>query len=309
MTAGAADVAYTPETSYNGGVSGSPTRYLPGTDVAVEDLTLENFLTRVRKPDSVIPDRSVAQQLEGALSVSFNLSTSDYHDLIFNGTDGSGNDTLTTGHVPSAEWYMGLEYPDTTSSTATVERKVQGWVATEVTIAYTTEEIIRVTMTGPYATETKNTSITATSPTGGSDESPFHGATFTVASGQPWSASLNSAELTMSNLARLMRGTSREPSDAIRAAPTIELSVDADIRTADNLSRTYTGAASGTSPSDTVSSVQGDVSLDNSSGTVSTYEFGQLRPNDYNWQDLVNGEATASESVTFFADGSFKQTA
>ncbi|WP_135363440.1 hypothetical protein [Halosimplex halophilum] len=306
---GNSTVAYALESAYNDGTAADPAYVIPGSDVTVENLTIENYLTRVRKPDSVIADRSVAQQLEGALSVSFNLSTGDFHDLLFDDTNGSGDQVFGTGHVPSAEWYMGLEFADSVSSTTTVERQVQGWVATEATIAYTTSEIVRVTLTGPYATEDKNTTITPDTLTGATDEAPFHGSTFSIDSSTPWSASLNSAELSLSNLARLVRGTSREPSDAIRATPEVQLTADADIRTADTLSRAYDGTTTATSPADEIGGVSGAVSFETAAGTVADYSLGALRPNDYDWQDLVSSDATASESVTFNVDGSFAQTA
>lgn len=307
--AGNATVAYVTETNYNSGVSGTPTYRLPGSGLTIDTVELSNDLSRVRNPQSVVPDRSVAQALEGSLSVTFNLTDNTFNtDLLFDGTDGSGNDTFSSGHVPSAEWYLGLDYADSVSSVSTVERQIQGWVCTDMTVDYTTGDLARVTLSGPYATETKNTSATPGTISGGGEETDFHEVTFTIDGSTLYSDSVNSAEIAITNLARLVRGTDREPADAIRAAPEAELTIDADIRTGDSLAYAYDGTTGATTPGTSLTAISGNVAFAPNGATVTTYEFGELKVLNYDWDSLVDGEATAAEPVTFHADSTIKQT-
>jgi hypothetical protein len=302
--AGELTAAYATESSYLGGVGGTPTYRLPGSDIRFEDTTLQNFLASVRNPDAIFPTRQVRQQVEGVLGVSFTLTDATWFgDLVANATDGSGNDVLEAGHVPSAEWYLGLEYPDSTSSTATVERQIQGWTPVDVTVAYNTTELVRVTLTGPYGDEQSNTSVTPGTISGGGDEVDFHGTSFTFAGGTPYSASLNSLELSLSNLARLSRGTDKEPSDAWRAAPEGQLTLDADIRTADTLAQAYGGTTSDTSPQDLIDGISASLAFDTGGSTVFSVDLEELKADEYAWESLMGQDANPSESATLQLGG------
>lgn len=302
--AGSANVAYAVETSYLGGAGGTPTYVHPGTNITVAELSIDNFLTRIRTPDQREALRSVAQNFEGALSVSFNLGTADYHDLIFNATDGSSNDIFDSSLPPSAEWYFGLDY-ESGGSISTAERVAKGWVCTQATVEYQQGDLVRVTLTGPYGDEALNTSLTPGSLSPPGTEADFHEVTLTLDT--VTASKLQSATLQLNDLARLERGASRQPIAAVAGPATTTLDATAIYTENDQLELAY-GGGSATSPLDSMTGVSGSLDVAPGGTSVSTFELSEVKPATYDWQDLVSADASATEPATFHVNG-IKQTA
>lgn len=293
--AGSSTVAYAVENSFLGGVGTSPTYYLPGKNVTTDDVELGNALRRIRLPDQAESVESIAENLEGAFRASWILTNDNFHDLVFNDTDGSGNDIFSAGRMPSSEWYLGLDYLD-----GTVERQLKGVAATDVEVRYQQGGPVRVTMTFVYGDEQYNTGITP----GTIDESgtpvEFHGASLSVDAVAQ--SKLQTATLSLTNLARFHRGADRKPLDVVLGA--VEESLDAASIYSENdqLELAY-GSGTATSPQTSVGGVSASLSFSAAGSTVLDYSLSGVTPDTYNWQDLVNPDSDITEELSYHVNG------
>jgi len=289
---GAATVAWAAETDYNAGTAGTPTYRLPGTNAQVQDLSLARQAETIRVPDDVEPVDFVTNQFDNAVGIQFVMTDDEFHDLVFN----DSSTGFQAGAANSAEWYFGADL----TSGDTVERQVQGWVPGSCDINYNgSTDLVTVTLSGPYAEEDRNTSITpGTIASNSGDEVPGHGAELKINSTRV--AKLTSATLSFSGLSALIPDSNTpKPVDAV--AGTIEESV--------SLSAIYDGSdlyefalgSSGTSTTeDLADSTTATVTFDRG-GTIANYSFGTVKPVDYAWEDLVQAEPALGESVEFVA--------
>jgi len=296
-SAGSSTIAYAVEQSYLGGVGGAPTYRLPGRDIRVQDLSIDNALEPLRDPGDILPSEQLAQNFEGALELSWVLSGNQFHELVFNDdTDSSGlNDSYTDGVFPSAEWYMGLDYVG-----GTAERVARGVIPTSWSVEYSQGSEVEVSFTAVYGDEELSTSLTQGSITRETDAVPGHGADLTIDSvGQ---TKLQSATLSVDSVARLQRGPSRAPIAAVAGAAEVSLDTSAIFSGPDQLESAY-GSAGATSPQALVGGVGGTLTFARDGTQVAQYNLSGLTPNDYAWDDLVNPDEDVTESVTFNATG------
>lgn len=291
--AGSATVAWAAETSYNGGVAAEPTYREPGRNVQVQTAELSNNLLKILAPNDAEARRYLAQNLDGQLGVSFVLLNDEYHRLVFN----SGNTTWTTGWAPSAEWYLGLDYLD-----GTVERQIQGWFAATCQIQYQGPDgPVRVTLTGPYATEDKNTSITPGSIERAGTEVAGHAASLVIDG--TTQTKEQSFQLDMQGIYRGITGTSRELIDAVNANPDVQLTTETVYTEDDQLELAY-GSSGSTSPQDTMDDgVTASVSFDVGGSTIADYSVANIYPDTYDWADLVNPDTDITEPITWNVAG------
>jgi len=294
------DLAYAVETSYLGGVGGTPTYVQPGKDPTVEDAELNNVLARLRDANDAVPLESVAQRLEGAFSVSFTLTNPPtWHELVFNDTDGSGNNVIRPGLMPSAEWYLGATFPTGGGAQATAERVLQGVAITDASVTYTEGGMVEVTLTAVYGDETYNESLTPGAVDRGTDSTPYHAASLDIDG--VTQTTLQSATLSLSPLARLQRGSERSPLEAVVGAVEPELTAEVLIRGTDQLSLAY-GSSGASAPQDQVGDVSGSLSFTVDGTPVTTYNFGSLTPATYNWSGLTDPETDLTEPIAFNVD-------
>lgn len=297
---GSSTVAFVKESSFQT-EPGTPTYYLPGRNVTVDEANLQNTLQRLREPDTAEAVDSLSGNLEGAFSASWAMSAdthADVRDIVFNDAGGG----FTSGLATTSSWYLGLDYIDGTS-TSTVERNLTGCIPLEYSISYDQgTNTINESLTMGYADETKGTTITPSSISGPTDgsEVPFHGFTLDVDAATV--NKLQSATLSFSNIARFQRGTSRTPVDAIAATPQVTLDASAIYNTDDYLELAY-GASGSTSTQDNLTNVTGTVTLDSAGTTVATYSLPKLKPDNYDWSDLVNGDTDTTDPVTYHVNG------
>jgi hypothetical protein len=302
--AGSASVAYALESSFLGGVGGSPTYVAPGSNISVDTASIDNFLTEIREPETRTSVRSVAGRFEGALSVSFNLGPgastdrADFHELIFNGTDGSGNDTLATGLPPSAEWYLGTDF-ERGGSISTAERVAKGWVCVQASVTYSEGDLVRVTLDGIYGDEASNTTLTPGSIARPGQEADFHEVDLTLDA--TTQTKLQSATLNLDGLARFERGTSRQPIAAVAGPANASLDVEAIFTEADQLEAAY-GASGVTSVQDSIDAVDGQFTISPGGTAAADYSLSGLKPDSYEWTDLVTADTSLTEPVTFNID-------
>jgi hypothetical protein len=299
MTAGQATVAYAVEQSFLGGVGSSPTYRRPGSNLTVDTLSIDNFLQRIRVPGSRESVRSVAQRFEGALTVSFNLGSGQFHELLFNGTDGSGNDVFVADVAPSAEWYLGVDF-ESGGSITTAERVAKGWVCVQASVTYTEGDLVTVTLDGIYGDEAANTSLTPGTITSPGTEADFFEVDLQVDGAVQ--TKLQSATLSLSDLARFERGASRTPVAAVADAATATLDVEARFSGTEQLELAY-GSAGATAPQDSESSVSGRFTVSPDGATAAEYALANMSPATYDWTDLVTADTSLTESVTFQVNG------
>ncbi|RDZ61368.1 hypothetical protein C5B90_19025 [Haloferax sp. Atlit-12N] len=297
--AGSSTVAFTPEPSFGGDPdTGTATFYLPFKNPTVGEASLSNELRRLRDPDSAVSVGSLAQNFEGALSISGELSTNDWHQLVFNNDSNTG---WEPGRMPSSRWYLGVDYLDG-AGTGTTERELAMCIVTNAQITYQQGGAVTLDLTMIYGDEPDlSTSITPSNvqkPTD-SDVVAFHG--FDVQVDGATVSKLQNATLQLSPNARFHRGADRHPVAAVIGDVTPTLSTTAIYSGPEAVERAY-GAAAATTPADRLDSVSGAVTTTNGSGTTTTYNLTGLVPQSYNWQDLIAADSDLTEPVTYNVD-------
>jgi len=291
--AGSGSIAWAPETSYLGGTAADPTYRVPGTNVQTNTAELSRNLLAILAPGDVEAQEFLAQNLGGQLDISFILKNDDYHRLVF--TD--NYTAWTSGLANSAEWYLGVD-----TATGTTERQVKGWAPATATAEYTgSTETVRVTLTGAYGDEEFNTELTPGTVQDPGDEVPGFGTTLSIA-GSDVGQRLQSATISMENIARLQTGASQKPIEAVQG--NVQTSVDMSaIYRGPELYERALGSAGATEVEEDVENVTGTIDFSANGSTVADYTLDTVAPESYDWQDLINNEADLNESINFRAAG------
>jgi len=288
--AGSAAVGYTIEGSYGDGPAADPTWILPGLNVSLTDLSIEQALQRSRYPDDPTPAGSREGEWEGAVGVGFDLTDDNFHELVF--ADGGTALPNSFMGVPSATWYFGVDLLDGSTDT----RTPVGAVVIDATIEYNRGENIRVELTMLYGDEPDDITAPSTIQKPSVDDVfTYHGAGFTVDGNAQ--ALMQSASLSLSNLARLRRGQNRKPYDAVTGPIEPSFSTDATYTEADQNTLAY-GSTSG-GGIEIVDAVDGTFSLENGQGDTIEYALSGLQPNTYNWADLVSADTDLTEPIDY----------
>jgi len=291
--AGSATVAFALEESYNGALvdsdgDGTPEWYQPGIDITVGDLSVEQTLDRRRHPDDPTPAGSREGNWEGALSVSWSLTDTNWHDLVF--ADGGTALPHSPMTVPSATWYFEVEMPDGT----TEARTPTGAVVQEATINYEQGSDVTVELTILYGDEPDDVTAPADADIqqpSESDTFSWHGTSFDVdAMGQ---SLLQSATLSLSGLARFRRGADRKPYDAVTGPIEPSLSSDVTFTERDQLAMAVDNA------DETVGKVPATLEFSNGQGTTIAYNLSGVQPNSYSWSDLVAPDSDLAEPIDY----------
>jgi hypothetical protein len=291
--AGSSTVAWAPESSYLGGTGGTPTYRVPGTNVQVQDIELTRNLLAILAPGDVETQQWLAQQMEGALGLSWILKNDEFHRLVFN----DGFTSFTSGLANSAEWYLGVDY-----ASGTTERQIKGFASARCSLEYSgPTEAVRVTLVGAYGDEEQNTSITPGTIADTGSEVAGHGASLSINSNTV--TKLQSATLTFENIARLQRGPSVKPIEAVAGNVTQSIDMQTIYQGPERYKLALGGPTANTIEK-SVDQVPGSLSFDAPDGTtIADYQFSDVAPENYNWQDLVNNDADLNESVQFNATG------
>lgn len=290
--AGAATVAWAPEESYRGGTGTSPTYREPGAGIRVQQAELSRNLLAILAPDDPEAQDFLATQLDGQLGVSFILTNDEYHRLVFN----DGFTGFTSGTVNSAEWYLGADFLG-----GTTERQIKGWAPATMEAVYNgTTDAVRVTLTGAYADETQNTSITPGSVQRAGDEVPGHGASLSINGTDI--TKLQTATVSLSQISRLQRGADPKPLDAVQGNVQESVQMGA-IYEGPERYKLALGGPTANSVEKQIDSVTATASFSVGGTTVADYSFATTKPESYNWEDLANNDADLQESVNFRATG------
>jgi len=295
---GAASLAFGKEQSFTGALSGPPDYWAFGRNPTLTDLSLENQLQRLDEADAVESVESVKTNFEGAVAVEAVVSADvhgDVHDLVFN----DGGTAFTSGRPTTGRIYAGIDYLD-----GTAERELIGCIPVDYSVTYEQGAMTTYSLTMLYADEAEATSITPTSVTQASDGSsvPFHGTDLTIDSASV--TKLQSTTLSISNIARFQRGGETAPVDAVIAAPETTLDMSAIFSGPEKRLDLAYGGGSVSEPQDQLSSVTGSLSLTSKGGTsVATYGLPKLKPDTYQWADLIDAETDLTEPTTFHVNG------
>jgi len=291
--AGSGTLAWAAEQSYLGGTGTDPTYYLPGTNPTVQTAELTRNLLEILAPGDVEAQDYLATQLEGQFGVQFTLKNDEFHRLVFNDTFTG----FTSGLVNSAEWYLGADMVS-----GVTERQIKGWAPATCQVEYNgTTETVTVTLTGAYGDEDTNTSITPGTITNSGSEVPGHGANLTIA-GTSIGEYLQSATMSFEQISRLIRGATQKPVEAV--AGNVQESVDLSvIYDGPDLYERALGATGATSVQETVDSFTAGLTFSAAGTERASYDFATVKPETYDWQDLINNEAELTEQVTLNATG------
>ena len=110
-------------------------------------------------------------------------------------------------------------------------------------------------------------------------------------------ALLQSASLSLSNLASLRRGQDRKPYDAVTGAIEPSLSTDAIYTEKDQNTLAYGNTSGGNI--EIVGAVDGSLSFENGQGNSIEYALSGLQPNTYNWADLITADTNLTEPTDY----------
>jgi hypothetical protein len=302
--AGTATVAYLHEPVDNYMGSPSDTDYkVPGKDPSIEDITISNALRRMRIDDNTAVADAIATNFEGSFSLSFAHTNPWYLNHVFGEPPVDGGEaaapysytwTFTDGRVQSSRWYMGLDY-----LSGTAERVLEGTVFGQMQVECHIGEPIRVSLTGFYGDESKNTSITPGSCVGTGTPLIFHGGSIEVPDSNALTK-MDSATLDISTGARAQRGWDRHPLDAVIGAPEVSLDVTKTVTETDQLELAY-GGTSG--PQTQVNGAgSGTLSFASPGDTSLEFQLDTVTPDEYGWDDLVAGETDTAESWSAYVN-------
>jgi hypothetical protein len=302
MVSGAnATVAYLhePEGDYTG--SPSDTDYkVPGIDCTIDEVSIDNALDRLRTPGDPEAADTIATSFEGAFTISFTLGNPWWLNHVF-GAPPTGTGPYTwefeSGTVQSARFYVGVDFIN-----GTAERVLKGVVFGGLQLQCEVGNTVQAQLTGFYADEQRNSSITpGSTPSEGDDPLVYHGATIEV----PNSTTLQKIQdftLDIQTGARPAQGLDRKPVEAVMGAIEHELTVNKVVTSTDQLNPAYGNTTAPATTVDGAANATIEFQGAASSGTRQEYQLTHVTPNDYNWQNIGNPEEDISEAITYYVD-------
>lgn len=278
---------------------GNDDYFEPGVDPNLsEPPSLDRDTSQYRDPEEVFHDRSVAGNLEGSFGVDFVVEESridDVHDILFNAHSTSG-DILDPGVPATSRWYTGVDY-----ISGVAERALLGCVPADVSIEYNQGEGTRYNVTFLYADEETNASFTPTNVKEATGETvQFHSTELSL-DGTVQSKE-QSATLTISDISRLQYGSGAVAEDATIADPTASLDMETILTEADQLELAY-GGTEQTSTSDRMDAVDASLTLSAAGNTVADFSLSSLKPENYDWNAVIEAETDMTESYTMQVNG------
>lgn len=290
--AGSASVFWTLENSFAAGPQTDPTWYLPGKNITVSELAVNQALQRTRDPDDPTPDGSREGPWEGAATVSWDITDANWHDLVF--ADGGTALPHSSMLAPTASWYFGIDLPDG----STIPRTPVGTAVVDAAIEYNRGEHNRVELTMLFGDEDDSIS----EPDEANIERPtndqiytYHGSDLVVDGTAQ--ALMQSCTLQLSNLSRMRTGQSRKPYDAVTGA--IEPSLSSNATLTENDQKTLSAASTSNGGVEIVGAVDAVFSMENGLGDTIEYALSGVQPTTYSWADLVAADTDLSEPIDY----------
>lgn len=277
---------------------GTPVWVQPGLNIDVTSVSLENALQRNRQPDDPRPDGSREGNLEGAYSISFDLTDRNYEGLVFSTSNDNGL-AQEAKLAPTATWYLEGELPG-----GDEERFLEGAAVTNWTINYNQGEPVRVDLTITYTQEYKAADADAPAAPGDgsinqpdkSDKVMWH--SFDADLDTVNIEKLQSLTVDIANMAQPRRGQSRFIQDFVVGAYEPALSFEAILAGTNRRELAYGSSGATKGSSSTISEVDATLTL----GSLGDYTCSRVQPNSYDWQNLVSEENTTDPIDAQFSD-------
>lgn len=301
---GPAQQAWVHEPEYRGDPTDTDYKRF-GYDPSVEDLSFERALARMGLPTDPETLNTVSNTFEGAISVSYVPAGQPwYHTGVFAEQPTAGGESsepysyewtpTLTPTMPSARLYAGADFLN-----GTAEREIVGAAWTQLETDWTEGEEIRQTLTGFYADEDYNTSLTPGSIqdiTG--DPLVFHGGTLTIDS--TTQKELSSGSLSIQNGGRPRRGMEAFIRGA--ATGTFETSFDIEkVKDGDDQQILAYGDAGGAQAQPTTAPTASFAFTTPGVNSL-TYDLTRVTPENFSWNDVLDRDEDLLESISYVAD-------
>lgn len=274
-----------------------------GGDGSIDDLTIENALSRLRNfsPEA---KQTIETTFEGAISIS-GVITEDtcwLFNHVFGDEptqSGSGPYTYTwthagPGRAQSARFFVGLDHLN-----GFAERVLKGVCIPQVDLENPEGGETTFTATAFFADEEYNTSATPGSePSTTSDPFVFHGGQLDIDS--TTLTLMESATLSIQTGIHGLRGWERKFSEAVMGAEEHTLEPTKVVENADLLTDAYGNSTSPATSPNSVASKSATLTLGNGSETL-TISMPRVTPDSYTWEQIGETE-DKTESPTLFVD-------
>lgn len=294
--AGSSEIAFAVEDTF-ATLPGTPTWYQPGENIEVGEASLDRALRRARQPDDPRPDGSREGNREGALSVSFALTDTNWHDLVFPATSPVGL-AQSASLAPTATWYIKSEDPGTSR-----ERFLQGAAVESLSINYTQGEDVTIDLTIIYgeeidAADANSPSVPSSIVQPTKDDIVTHSGVGFDLNASQLSTKLQSLTVDVAGMARFRRGQQQEPVDAVVGAYEPSATVEAIYEQDEQRELAY-GSSGATQPADSMDESTATLTLDNPAGTLVTYDLSGLKPTNYDWASLVSADEDITDPTEY----------
>lgn len=298
-------IAYQHEPSF----TGSPTmsQYLRfGHNTTLDTLSIENGLRELRWPDNNEVVDQIATTFDGSLSITFEPTNPWWLNHAFGQPPADGGEasapysytwTPVGGgeSVQSARVYVGVD----NAGIGTVERELKGVVLAEMEVSCSVGEAPTVTLTGFYADESKNTSLTDFSGSLEGEEEPlvFHQGDLQV----PESTSLGIMEdctFSVTLNARGQRGWNRKLQEAVAGNVETRLSPTRIPQDTDIITQAY---GNSTAPADSVDgAATARLRFDTPGDHALQIDVDNVAPNSYSWSNVLDAGGDLLEDVELY---------
>jgi len=113
---------------------------------------------------------------------------------------------------------------------------------------------------------------------------------------------LQEVTVSISNIARLQYGTSYTAVDAVIAAPETTIDVTGIIASEDALNLAYGASGTTTSTQADMDDVEATAQIGAQGTTISDYTFSSVKPDTYDWNDVINADSDTTEQYTLHAN-------
>lgn len=274
-----------------------PTWFQPGENIDVGAASLENALERARQPDDPRPDGSREGNKEGAFDITYAMTDTNFHDLVFPATSPVGL-ARSASLAPTATYYVEAELLP-----GTQDRFLAGGATESLSIQYSQGEDVTVNQTIIYADEPEVGGTHASAPAADAINQPakddivrWHGSDLQIDGVSI--EELQSFSIDISGMARFRRGQSRTATEAVVGAYEPSLSVEATLQDGTQKEYAY-GSAGATEPGTTIAERPATATFDNPAGTLVSYDLAGLQPTTYDWADLTSADTDITDPTDY----------
>lgn len=293
MASGSVRIAYEVEDSFRT-LPGTPVWTQPGENLEVGSLQLNNQLTRARQPDDPRPDGSREGNIEGTFDLSFSLTDTGFHDLVFPASDPVG--LATEGQLaPTATWFV-----EKTTPSETQQAFLEGTRVNNLSMTYTQNEEFQVTLNMAYADVLDASDVDAPSAPSSINQPSkseivnFNGVDLDVDGLNI--DELQSMSIDIGGMSRWRRGQQRTPTQAEIGAYEPSLSFEALLDDSDQRELAY-GSSGATTTEEQIDETAATVTLDNPAGNLVTYNITRAQVNTYELANLLGTDSSTAEAV------------